>query len=117
MTRELTCIGCPMGCQISVDLQYGTVVSVTGNECPRGDRYARQECIAPERMVTSLMIADFTHAPVSVKTLKPIPKGKIQDCLREIRNTHPGLPIRSGDILITDVAGTGVPVVATKDLL
>ena len=50
--RELTCIGCPMGCQLRATLEDGVVTAVTGNTCPRGDAYARKECVHPERTVT-----------------------------------------------------------------
>ena len=50
--RELTCIGCPMGCQLTATLEDGVVTTVTGNTCPRGDAYARKECIHPARTVT-----------------------------------------------------------------
>jgi len=106
-----------MGCQIGVELEDGGIISVSGNECPRGDKYARQECTAPERMVTSLMVSKFAHTPVSVKTAQPIPKDKIMACLACIRATHPGLPIREGDVLIPNVCGTGIPVIATRDVM
>lgn len=115
--QELTCIGCPMGCQITVEMENGAVVSITGHSCPRGDKYARQECTAPERVVTSLMVADFAHTPVSVKTAKPIPKAKIAACLAQIHATTVQLPVREGDVMIPDVCGTGVPVVATRDVM
>ena len=50
--RELTCIGCPMGCQLTAVMDGSRVTEVTGNTCPRGDAYARRECVAPVRTVT-----------------------------------------------------------------
>ena len=52
MKRELICIGCPMGCHLTAEVENGAVTSVTGNTCPRGDAYARRECVAPVRTVT-----------------------------------------------------------------
>lgn len=116
MTRELTCIGCPMGCQLSAELENGVVTAVTGNTCPRGEAYAKQECVAPERMVASLM-TDDSGAPVCVRTQRPIPKKAMDACLAEIRKAHPSRPIHIGDVLIQDVAGTGVPVIATREAI
>lgn len=114
MIRELTCIGCPMGCQITVDVDGKLVTSVSGNKCLRGEKYARQECVAPERMVTSLAVIKNGRRPVSVKTLRPIPKEKVFECLNEIRSARPEPPLQIGDHIIENVAGTGVPVVVTS---
>ncbi len=113
MKREITCIGCPMGCQLSVEMADGKVVRVEGHTCPRGEAYARQECTAPERMIASLMTTEGSM-PISVRTSRPIPKDAVCQCIAEIRATHPKLPVRIGDVLIQDVAGTGVPVIATR---
>ncbi len=115
-TREITCIGCPIGCALTATIVDGVVTDVTGNECGRGPAYARQECVRPERMVTALMFVPGASRPLSVKTARPVPKDKINDCLDVIRQTRPALPVRIGQVVLTDVAGTGVPVVATCDL-
>ncbi len=116
MKREITCIGCPLGCSLEVSLADGQVVAVAGNECPRGASYARQECVHPERMVTALIPVPGRTTPLSVRTQRPIPKDKITACLRVIAAARPSLPIRIGDVIIPDVAGTGVAVIATRDL-
>jgi len=115
--REITCISCPLGCSLEVSLADGQVVAVTGNECPRGVSYARQECVHPERMVTALIPIPGRTPPLSVRTERPIPKDKITDCLCAIADARPTLPIRIGDVIIPDVAGAGVAVIATRDLL
>ena len=115
-TREITCIGCPIGCALTATIVDGVVTDVTGNECGRGPAYARQECVRPERMVTALMFVPGASRPLSVKTARPVPKDKIKDCLEAIRQTRPALPVRIGQVVLVDVAGTGVPVVATCDL-
>ena len=87
--RELTCIGCPLGCPLTVTLENGVVQSVQGNTCPRGDAYARKEVTAPTRIVTSTVrVTGGTLPAVSVKTAGDIPKGKIFDCVREHRSGH-----------------------------
>ncbi|MDD4097197.1 MAG: DUF1667 domain-containing protein [Lentisphaeria bacterium] len=116
MKRDITCIGCPLGCSLEVTLDDGRVVSVTGNDCPRGVSYARQECVHPERMVTALIMIPGRTTPLSVKTQRPVPKDKITACLRAIAEARPALPVRIGEVILQDVAGTGVAVVATRDL-
>ncbi len=116
-TRHLTCIGCPLGCQITVKLEGDTVVSVTGNTCPRGDAYARKEVTAPARIVTSTVrVKGGTIPMVSVKTAGEIPKGKIFDCVKALKNVEVAAPVKIGQVVLTDVAGTGVDIVATKDV-
>ena len=64
MKRELICIGCPMGCQLTAEVENGAVTSVTGNTCPRGDAYARRECVAPVRTVTGTVAIEGAALPV-----------------------------------------------------
>ena len=116
-TRHLTCIGCPLGCQITVELEGDTVVSVTGNTCPRGDAYARKEVTAPARIVTSTVrVKGGTIPMVSVKTAGEIPKGKIFDCVKALKDVEVAAPVKIGQVVLTDAAGTGVDIVATKDV-
>ena len=118
-TRNLTCIGCPLGCQIEVKLENGEVASVSGNTCPRGDAYARKEVTNPTRIVTSSVrvFGSKTGAvTVSCKTKSDIPKSKIFDCIRDITGISVPCPVRIGDVIKADVAGTGVDMVATKDV-
>ena len=85
MTQELTCIRCPMGCHLTVDID-GENMTVTGNTCPRGEEYGRLEVTAPVRTVTSSVRVDGGTLPlVSVKTASDIPKDKIFDVMAEIR--------------------------------
>ena len=113
--RILTCIGCPLGCLVTVEMENGEVVSVTGNTCKRGDDYVRKEVTMPTRIVTSTVRVNGGCAPtVSVKTKADIPKNKIFDIVRELKDVEINAPIAVGDIVLKNVAGTGVDVVATK---
>lgn len=113
--RELTCIGCPLGCPLVVTLENGAVVSVTGNTCPRGDAYARKEVTAPSRVVTTTVpVRGGVLAVVSVKTAGEIPKGKIFDCVRALKTVTVDAPVSLGQVILADAAGTGVDVIATK---
>ena len=115
--RELVCVSCPMGCAITVELDdQGQVVSVTGNTCPRGDKYARQECTHPERMVTSsVKVEGGRLAVVPVKTSKPIAKELIFDCMKEINKVSLKAPVNIGDVVIHNVLNTDIDIVATNE--
>ncbi len=115
--RDLICIGCPMGCALSVEIEGNEVVNVTGNTCKRGDIYARKEVLSPTRIVTSTVKVDGgSLAMVSVKTKEDIPKGKIFDCIMALKNVSVKAPVRIGDVVLANVAETGVDVVATKNV-
>ena len=112
--KELTCIGCPRGCTLKIE-RDGDGWSVTGNTCPRGDAYARKEVTAPTRIVTSTVrVTGGTLAMVSCKTRSDIPKGKIFDVVRALKDVEVPAPITIGQVLAENVAGTGVDVIATK---
>lgn len=116
--RELTCISCPLGCALRVEVdENGKAVSVSGNTCKRGEEYGRREVTAPVRTVTSTVKVEGGSAPVApVRTKGDIPKGKIFDCMEEIRHARVTAPVRLGDAVIKNVAGTGVDVVATREV-
>lgn len=114
--RELICIGCPMGCPLTVTLNQGQVETVVGNTCPKGEAYAKKEVTNPTRIVTSTVRVEGGDKPfVSVKTKEDIPKDKIFDCMKEINGILAKAPVKIGDVLLENAAGTGVAVVATKD--
>ena len=114
---ELTCIGCPMGCPLTVTMENGEVNSVTGNTCPRGAAYARKEVTAPTRIVTSTVrVTGGTLAMVSCKTRSDIPKGKIFDVVRALKDVEVPAPVTIGQVLTENVAGTGVDIIATKNI-
>lgn len=115
MERQFTCIVCPMGCALTAKIENDEVVSVTGNTCPRGDVYARNEITNPVRTVTSTVRLDDGRT-ISVKTADAIPKGKIFECMKEINSAKIALPIAVGDVIIKGVCGTEINVVATSEL-
>ena len=115
--RNLTCIGCPLGCAITVELHDGEIVNVSGNTCKRGDVYARKEVTHPTRIVTSTVrVRHGEIAMVSCKTAEDIPKEKIMDIMDCINRITVDAPVRIGDVLLENAADTGVNIVATKDV-
>lgn len=113
---EITCINCPVGCRLSVELENGQVVSVTGNTCKRGDTYARQECVDPLRMVTAVVPVAGSAMPLSVKTRTPIPKKRIGECMQALAGVKLTAPVAAGSVVLADVCGTGVDIIATKSV-
>lgn len=115
--RNLTCICCPLGCQITVELENGEIKSIAGNTCKRGEDYAKKEVIFPTRTVTSTVKVNGGKAPtVSVKTKSEIPKNKIFDCVKALKEVTMQAPIAIGDVVLSNVAGTGIDIVATKEV-
>lgn len=115
--KELTCIGCPLGCALTVTMNDNEVISVNGNTCPRGDAYARKEVTNPTRIVTSTVRVEGGVSPmVNVKTASDIPKSKIFECVAALKDVVAVAPVKIGDVLLADVAGTGVDIVAAKNI-
>lgn len=116
--RELICIGCPLGCPLTVTMNGNEVVEVKGNTCKRGDVYARKEVTNPTRIVTSTVkVKGGSIAMVSVKTKNDIPKGKIHDCVKALKGVEVNAPVHIGDVILSNVADTGVDIIATKNVL
>ena len=116
-TRELICINCPLGCGLTVTLKDGDVVKVEGNTCPKGEAYGKKEVTDPTRIVTSTVRVSGGVLPVvSVKTASDIPKEKIMDCVNVLKNVKIQAPVSIGDVVVEDVCGTGVSVIATKNI-
>ena len=114
MTRELICIVCPKGCPMKVELEGKEVISVEGFTCPRGKKYAIDECTHPMRTVTTTARTD-RGGVIAVKTDKTIPKEKMFDLMKEINRITVKLPARIGDIVLQNVVGTDANVVVTAN--
>ena len=112
---ELICITCPKGCHLRGDEEKG--FAVTGNSCPRGAEYGRNELQHPVRTVTStvrIQGADLPRLPV--KTDRPLAKEKIFDCMALLNTITADAPVHVGDVLAADILGTDVNIVATKTM-
>ena len=114
MTKDITCIVCPKGCRIAVDTENPG--NISGYSCPKGLEYAKNELLHPVRTVTSTVrVAGGERPVVAVRTKTDIPKDKIFDCMAVINTVEVPAPVRIGDVLIGNVCGTGVDVVATAN--
>jgi CxxC motif-containing protein len=117
MDKVITCINCPVGCRMKVTLSdSGEFLSVTGNTCPRGAKYAAQECTCPKRIVTAVIPVPGSAVPLSVKTSAPVPKDLIHEIMKILGDTAVSLPVATGDVIIPDVLNTGADIVATRGL-
>ena len=117
MEQTITCINCPVGCRMTVSLSdTGEFLSVTGNTCPRGAKYAQQECTLPERMITAVIPVAGSETPLYVNTASPVPKKLISSVIDELARVQVSLPVTIGQIVLPDVLNTGVDIIATRSL-
>ncbi len=105
-----------MGCSIYVEINdAGEIVSVTGNTCKRGVTYATNEVTHPRRsLATTVRVEGGIYNVVPCKSSEDLPKEKIFDCMKEINSARVNAPVKLGDVLVPDVCGTGVDIVATN---
>ena len=116
MKKEFTCICCPLGCQITAMKENGHYV-ITGNNCPKGEKYVKDEMTNPTRMVTTMVPVKGGEIPVvSVKTKEAVPKGKIKDCIEILKGVSVEAPVKIGDVIWDNICDTGIPVIATKNV-
>ena len=117
MQKEIICTVCPRGCHIQVIGDGKTVTSLDGYGCKRGITYAEAEYSAPVRILTTTVkIAGKDNDLLPVRSDKPIAKDKILACMDEIKKVSVTLPVKRYDIIVADILGTGVNIVATKDI-
>ena len=117
--RILTCIGCPMGCRLKVTLEKGAFAGVTGNTCKNGARYAQKEVTDPRRIVTTTVRVEGSRenaCTVPCKTAQDVPKGLIFAVMQDAAAVVATAPVRIGDVLMEDAGGTGVSLIATKNV-
>lgn len=116
MKKEMTCIVCPMGCQLQLDIDDATLkLSVSGNNCPRGIKYAHEELTNPKRTLTTTVLlerAELTRLPVV--TDGPIPKGKLMEAMQVLNCLRVKAPVHVNDILVKNICQSGVNVIASR---
>ena len=115
MTKNFTCIVCPLGCSIDAEIEDNKILNIMGNGCPRGAEYVKAEITNPVRTITST-VKTADGRVVSVKTDAPVAKSKIFECMKEINNVEIDLKTKPGDVIIKNVAGSGANILATSSL-
>ncbi len=114
MERTLTCIICPLGCSLKVELEDRKILDVQGHTCPRGKKYAESECLDPRRTITSTVRCS-DGSLLAVKTDAPIPKDKMMECMEIINQAKATLPVSIGDVIIEDVFGSRIVAAQNKE--
>lgn len=115
--KRMTCISCPMGCDLTVKVDGGAVVSVTGNQCGRGVVYAKAESVNPTRMVTSTVrLRGAPLAQLPVKSAVPVPKDQVRACVAALKPIDVSAPVAAGQVILANAAGTGVDIIATRSI-
>jgi CxxC motif-containing protein len=115
--KELTCIVCPNGCNLEITME-GKKILVTGNKCTKGEKFAVTEMTNPTRTISSTVKTTFSQVPVlPVRVSAEIPKSRIFDVMMEINKVVVSAPVSRGDVILPNVLGLGVDVIATSSVL
>jgi len=116
MTRDIICTACPMGCPVTVELgDNNTVLSVRGNQCKRGEKYAVAECTNPMRSLTSTAkVKGGLYPLVPVRSAKPVPKHLMLDCMKLINEAEVEAPAEIGAVVVENILGTGVDIITSS---
>ncbi|WP_307974739.1 DUF1667 domain-containing protein [uncultured Parolsenella sp.] len=116
---ELTCVCCPMGCSLLVEKTSDAEATyLSGAGCARGKKYGVREAIRPERVVTTTVFVAGVAEPLSVRTSAPVPRELMGQVVAAAKRAAEAcaLPVRTGDVVVRNVCGTGADVIATKDV-
>jgi len=117
-SRKVVCVLCPLGCKIRIELdEEGNILSISGNKCPRGEGYAKDEIKDPKRVVTtSVKVLDGELPLASVKTDGPIPKKYIFELMKILKSVEMNAPVNVGDVVVRNIFETNVNVVITRSV-
>lgn len=115
--KKFICVSCPLGCGLTVTIDNGIVKKVDGNNCPRGETYAKSEVNDPRRVFASTVRVKNGKLPVCpIRSKNPAPKNKLFEIAREVAKLNVQAPIKIGQVLIHNVCNTDVDIVASRDL-
>lgn len=116
MNKKITCIECPVGCALSVDIENCKVVKVSGGKCQKAEKYAVSEVENPVRIVTSTVLAEgLSLKMIPVRTDKPLSKRDILKAQEETKKIRVNKPVRLGDVIVENFLSPGVNLIATRD--
>jgi len=115
----LACVCCPMGCTLEVEKASDSQATyLSGAGCARGKKYGPVEALHPRRVVTTTVFVAGVPTPLSVKTSEPVPRELMGEVVAAAKEAAPRVtaPVRPGDVIVSDVCGTGVDVIATGEI-
>ena len=116
MKKEIICIMCPNGCRITAEEKPDGGFDLQGYKCKKGRNYAKKELTAPVRVLTAVMASDYEGRPVPVRSDRPVPKEMMRDLARRCLEEKAVLPVSIGKVIIPDILGTGVNMIATRSV-
>jgi len=114
MTKNYTCISCPIGCSLTLSVN-DEIISVTGNKCSRGEIYAKEEYLSPKRIVTATCLSE-KNIRIPVKSDKPVNKELINDLLKSIYSLKLKTPVKTGEAIIDNYKNTGINIIVTRTI-
>lgn len=115
--KELTCIGCPLGCNLQIQIENDIIKNIEGHSCKRGIEYAEKECTNPTRIVTTtIKVIGGESEVLSVKTDGDIPKNVVFNCVQELKKVNINAPINIGEVILINFLNTGVNIVSTMNV-
>lgn len=114
--KELICISCPIGCNLSVEIKKEDI-EVFGNRCKRGEKYAIDEITFPKRVLTTSVKIKDNKKMLSVKSKEAIPKEDLFEAMKILKKVEVKVPIKVGDVIEKNILNTGVDIIATRDML
>jgi len=115
--HDFVCINCPLSCELELTEEEGEVLEVSGNECKIGVKYAEEEFRDPRRVVTTTVTAKDGVLPLlPVRTVEAIPKRLVVDAVGALAEVVVQAPVKEREVILPDILGTGIDVVASRDL-
>ena len=116
MIKEFVCIVCPVSCNLKVEELSGEI-TVSGNQCKRGMNFGKNEFTNPMRMLTTTMkIVNGTVHRLPVISSGEVPKEKLKSFVKDLYKIEIHAPITRGDIIVENIGGTGVDIIATRTI-
>jgi CxxC motif-containing protein len=115
--HNIICILCPLGCRMEAEAEGGELLEIKGNQCKQGINHARQEVLAPVRVLTTTVMTDDPRQPLlPVRSDRPLPRARLEESMRTIAGYTVKGPVCSGDVIIRDIFDTGVNIIASRSL-
>ena len=115
--KHFTCVTCPVGCEVDVEVKVGNIISMKGNKCDKVKEFVLQELKEPMRVFTTIVhIKGAKYVMLPVRTDKPIPKRLFTQAIEQLASIELQAPVHISDVIVKDVAGSGANIVATRTM-